>query len=80
VEVFGGGAVATLEDFRYLELVRHGRKKVTRAAGVRTKDTVGEMQAFIDAVSGSSAIPISFEQIVWLYPGHTAIAEFMSDR
>jgi len=64
VEVFGGGAVATLEDFRYLELVRHGRKKVTRARWRQDKGHRREMQAFIDAVSGSSAIPISFEQIV----------------
>ena len=31
VEIFGGGSVAILEDFRRLELVRNGRKQITRA-------------------------------------------------
>jgi predicted dehydrogenase len=64
VEVFGGGSVAFLEDFRCLELVRHGRKKVTRARWQQDKGHKREMQAFIDAVRDSSAAPISFEQIV----------------
>jgi hypothetical protein len=29
VKCFGGGSVAVLEDFRYLETVRHGRKTVS---------------------------------------------------
>jgi len=64
VEVFGGGSVAMLEDFRHLELVRHGRKRVTRARWRQDKGHKQEMQAFIDAVRGSSSAPISFEQIV----------------
>ncbi len=64
VEVFGGGSVAILEDFRYLELVRHGRKRVTRARWGQDKGHKREMQAFVDAVRGSSPAPISFEQIV----------------
>jgi predicted dehydrogenase/threonine dehydrogenase-like Zn-dependent dehydrogenase len=64
VEVFGGGSVAILEDFRYLELVRRGRQHVTRARWRQNKGHHQEMQAFIDAVKGSSPVPISFEQIV----------------
>ena len=44
VEVFGGGAVATLEDFRRLELVRQGRQAdhhFPLAAGQRTSRRVG---------------------------------------
>ncbi len=64
VEVFGGGSVAILEDFRHLELVRHGRKKVTRARWQQDKGHKREMQAFIDAVRGHATPPVSFEQIV----------------
>lgn len=64
IEVFGGGSVAILEDFRYLELLRHGRKQVTRARWGQDKGHKSEMQAFIDAVRGKTAAPISFEQIV----------------
>ena len=50
IEVFGGGSVAILEDFRRLELVRNGRKQIARSrwkqdkghrarvAGVRGRD------------------------------------------
>jgi predicted dehydrogenase/threonine dehydrogenase-like Zn-dependent dehydrogenase len=64
VEVFGGGAVAILEDFRRLELVRNGRKKITRARWSQDKGHKAEMHAFIDALRGKTPPPISFEQIV----------------
>lgn len=64
IEVFGGGSVAILEDFRHLELVRHGRKKVVRARLGQEKGHKAEMQAFVDAVRGKAAAPMSFEQIV----------------
>jgi len=65
VEVFGGGAVAILEDFRRLELTRHGRRTVTRSRWRQDKGHQAEMRAFIDAVRGTTAAaPIAFEQIV----------------
>ncbi len=64
IEVFGGGSVAILEDFRRLELVRHGRKQITRAHWAQDKGHKAEMQAFVDALRGKSPQPISFDQIV----------------
>jgi len=64
VEVFGGGSVAILEDFRRLELVRNGRKQMTRARWRQDKGHQAEMQAFVDALLGKTPAPISFEQIV----------------
>ena len=64
MEVFGGGSMAILEDYRTLELVRHGRKQVTRSRWRQDKGHKAEMRAFIDATRGSSAAPIPFEQIV----------------
>ena len=64
VEVFGGGAVAILEDFRRLELVRNGRKQMTRARWAQDKGHRAEMQAFVDALLGKTPPPIPFEQVV----------------
>ena len=64
VEVFGGGSVAILEDFRRLELVRNGRKQITRARWGQDKGHQAEMQAFVDALRGKTPPPIPFEQIV----------------
>ena len=64
VEVFGGGSVAILEDFRRLELVRNGRKQITRARWGQDKGHKAEMQAFVDALRGKTPPPIPFEQVV----------------
>jgi predicted dehydrogenase/threonine dehydrogenase-like Zn-dependent dehydrogenase len=64
LEVFGGGSVAILEDFRRLELVRNGRKQITRARWGQDKGHKAEMQAFVDALRGKTPPPIPLEQIV----------------
>jgi predicted dehydrogenase/threonine dehydrogenase-like Zn-dependent dehydrogenase len=64
VEVFGGGSIAILEDFRRLELVRNGRKQITRARFGQDKGHKAEMQAFVDALQGKTPPPISLEQII----------------
>ena len=64
IEVFGGGSAAILEDFRHLELIRQGKKHVTRARAGQDKGHKAEIQAFVDAARGKVAPPISFEQIV----------------
>jgi predicted dehydrogenase/threonine dehydrogenase-like Zn-dependent dehydrogenase len=63
VEVFGGGSVAILEDFRRLELVRNGRKQITRAHWTQDKGHKAEMQAFVSMLLGKTA-PIPFEEFV----------------
>jgi predicted dehydrogenase/threonine dehydrogenase-like Zn-dependent dehydrogenase len=64
VEVFGGGSVAILEDFRRLELVRNGRKQTTRSRWGQDKGHEAEMQAFVDALRGKTPPPILWEEIV----------------
>jgi len=90
--VFGGGKVAVLEDFRRLELVRHGRKEVIRARLRQDKGHRAEWQAFADAVRSGKPAPISFDQIVAVslatlrirdslavgQPMSTDVAEFVS--
>ena len=64
VEVFGGGAVAVLEDFRRLELVRHGRKQTFRSRLRQDKGHRGEWQAFAAAIRNGGESPIRFNEIV----------------
>ena len=64
VEVFGGGSVAILEDFRRLELVRNGRKQITRSPWAQDKGHKAEMRAFVAGLLGKKPAPIPFEQIV----------------
>jgi predicted dehydrogenase/threonine dehydrogenase-like Zn-dependent dehydrogenase len=64
IEVFGGGSVAILEDFRRLELIRNGRKQITRARWAQDKGHKTEMQAFVDALQGQTPPPIRFEELV----------------
>ncbi len=64
LEIFGGGSVAILEDFRRLELVRNGRKQISRARWAQDKGHGAEMRAFIDAVQSKTPPPIQFEQFV----------------
>jgi predicted dehydrogenase/threonine dehydrogenase-like Zn-dependent dehydrogenase len=64
VEVFGGKAVAVLDDFRRLELVRHGRKRVFRSRLRQDKGHRAECEAFAGAICNGGSSPIAFEEIV----------------
>jgi predicted dehydrogenase len=64
VEVFGGGAVAVLEDFRRLELVRHGRKQTLRSRFRQDKGHRAEIEAFAAAVGSRGESPIPLDEIV----------------
>ena len=64
IEVFGGGNVAVLEDFRRLELVRSGKKRVFRLPFRQDKGHRGEFEAFAAAIQTGSDSPIPFREIV----------------
>jgi predicted dehydrogenase/threonine dehydrogenase-like Zn-dependent dehydrogenase len=63
LEVFGGASVAILEDFRRLELVRNGKKKILRNRWGQDKGHESEMRLFVEAALGKIPPPIPFEQI-----------------
>ncbi|MFZ0296578.1 MAG: bi-domain-containing oxidoreductase [Candidatus Sulfotelmatobacter sp.] len=63
IEVFGGG-VAVLEDFRRLELVRGGKRRVCRSRLRQDKGHRGELAAFVAAIQTGSESPIPFREIV----------------
>ena len=64
VEIFGGGCVAVLDDFRWLELVSHGRKQSLRSWFKRDKGHAAEWSAFAEAIRSGRPTPISFDEIV----------------
>src|SRR4029077_5853350 len=64
IEVFGGGTVAVLEDFRRLELVRHGRKQIVRSLLRQDKGHAGEWRLFAKAIKDGEEAPIPFNEIV----------------
>lgn len=64
VEVFGGGAVAVLEDFRRLETVRGGRRRVWRSRWKQDKGHEAEWTHFARAIESGGPSPIPFEEIV----------------
>jgi predicted dehydrogenase/threonine dehydrogenase-like Zn-dependent dehydrogenase len=62
IEVFCGGRVAVLDDFRSLELIREGRRTVTRKP--QNKGWVDEWVAFEDAIREGGEAPIPYEQLI----------------
>jgi predicted dehydrogenase/threonine dehydrogenase-like Zn-dependent dehydrogenase len=64
IEVFGGGSIAVLEDFRRLELVRRGKKHIFRSPLRQDKGHRGELEAFVSAIQTGSPSPIPFREIV----------------
>ncbi|MGA8274448.1 MAG: bi-domain-containing oxidoreductase [Candidatus Sulfotelmatobacter sp.] len=64
LEVFGGGSVAVLEDFRRLELVRSGKKRILRSLLRQDKGHRGEWQAFATAIQTGAESPIPLRETV----------------
>jgi len=63
VEVFGGGRIAVLEDFRRLELIQHGKKSVFRSRWRQDKGHRGEWEAFVKAIQTGTETPIPFHEL-----------------
>jgi predicted dehydrogenase len=64
IEVFCGGQVAVLDDFRSLELVRNGQRKTVRSALRQDKGHAGEWRAFVEAIHAGGPPPIPYAQLV----------------
>ncbi len=64
IEVFGGGRIAVLEDFRRLDLVRNGQKSTIRSRWRQDKGHVAEWNAFVSAVKDGTPSPIPLNDIV----------------
>jgi hypothetical protein len=64
VEVFCGGKVGVLDDFRSLELVsdRHHERKVSRLR--QDKGHQAAWQMFTDAITNGGTAPIPYDQLI----------------
>jgi predicted dehydrogenase len=62
LEVFCGGDVAVLDDFRSLETIRAGKRTVARMA--QDKGWTGEWDAFVGAIRRGGEPPIPYEELV----------------
>jgi len=75
LEVFSGGRIAVLNDWRKLELVAHGRRKVVRQHLRQDKGHQGAWQAFLDALQQDKAPPIPYEQLIGVTQASFAAVE-----
>jgi predicted dehydrogenase len=64
VEVFSGGRVAILDDYRKLTTIRNGRRKVRRSRMRQDKGHKAEWQAFVEAITRSGEPPIPYDQLL----------------
>jgi len=63
LEVFGGGSVAILDDFRRLELISDGRKSVRKNRWRQDKGHRPEWEAFMRAVREGGPPPIPYQEL-----------------
>jgi predicted dehydrogenase len=73
LEVFCGGRVAVLDDFRTLETVRDGRRTMVKLA--QDKGWYGEWVAFSKAIRAGSEPPIPYEQLIGVTKATFAVIE-----
>ncbi len=64
VEVFAGGRVAVLDDFRTLVMVQNGRRQKVQSRLRQDKGHRAEWDAFSQAVVAAGAPPIPYEQLI----------------
>src|SRR5262249_1526853 len=63
VEVFCAGRIAVLDDFRTLELIHNGQRRVVKSAFRQDKGHFNEMLAFARAIREGGSPPIPYEQL-----------------
>jgi len=64
LEVFSGGCVAVLDDYRSLEMVQNGHRKVLKSALRQDKGHFNEWQAFIAAIQAGGPPPIPYAHLL----------------
>ncbi len=73
VEVFCGGSVAVLDDFRSLETVKDGKRNTVKLWG-QDKGHFNEMQAFVRAIR-EDVPPIPYDQLIGVTQASFAAVE-----
>lgn len=63
VEVFRGGLVATLDDFRSLQMIKHVSRKTVSSALRQDKGHAASWSAFLTSVEQNQLPPISYQHL-----------------
>jgi len=80
VEIFSGGRVAVLDDFRTLEMVHQGRKQVIRSTLRQDKGHRAEWEAFSSAILTGSPPPIPVEHLFGVTEAAFAAVDSLRER
>ena len=75
VELFGGGAVGVIENFKTTTLTRGGRKQRIRSWLTVDRGYRAEMEALLDAIRNDGPPPVAFEEYVYTTLATFAIEE-----
>jgi predicted dehydrogenase len=78
VEVYCGGRVAVLDDFRRLEMIQDGQHKVVKST--QDKGWINEWRAFAKAIRAGGEPPIPYDQLVGVTKATFAAVESLRDN
>ncbi len=67
LEVFSGSRVAILEDFRSLELIKNGQRKMQTNAVAQDKGHKAAWEAFLNALKAGGPPPIPYAEIIGVH-------------
>ena len=80
VEVFTGGRVAVLDDFRFLEMVHNGKRETVRSRMRQDKGHQAEWEFFARSIFGSGEPPIPYNQLFGVTEATFAALESLRSR
>jgi len=78
VEVFCGGKIAILDDFRKLEMVHDGRRKMIKSA--QDKGWKGEWVEFVKILREGGEVPIPYEHLIGVTKASFAAVESIRQK
>jgi polar amino acid transport system substrate-binding protein len=78
LEVFCGGRIAVLDDFRLLEMVQNGRCTIVRKE--QDKGWKDEWVSFVNVIRTGGQPPIPYEQLVGVTKATFAAVESLRNR
>ena len=80
LEVFAGGRVAVLDDFKSLEMVSQGKRKIKRTRGAQDKGHFAEWKAFVAAIMQGGPPPIPYDHLLAATSASFAALESLHSR
>ena len=80
VDVFCGGRVAVLNDYRSLETILSGRKKIYRSRLRQDKGHQAEWKTFVHAILSADSPPIPYDQLIGVTRASFAAVEALRSR